>query len=76
MLQGNCYCSVHSLCLVLLCFYVCVYIHAAILLCYVEIAALMLATVAGRILLLVCCLRAVMLMLGSHFYRIMRNDTF
>ena len=55
---------------------VCVYIHAAILLCYVKIAPLMLATVAGRILLLVCCLRAVMLMLGSHFYRIMRNDTF
>ena len=35
---------------------VCVYIHAAILLCYVKIAPLMLATVAGRILLLVCCL--------------------
>ena len=56
--------------------YVCVYIHAAILLCYVKIAPLMVATVAGRILLLICCLRAVMLMLGSHFYRIMRNDTF
>ena len=65
---------------------VCVCVYAATLLSYRFVpkwcqaqatkTSSMLATGVGRILLLVCCFESCMLILGSHFYHILSNDTF